>query len=180
MRIARFQIADGDAAVWAVTLAAAWGLKSFYSAARFDALRWILTPTVRLVERGSGVRFELSPHEGWLCREHGFLVAPVCAGVNFMIVAFVSLCLGLTHACANSGARVALVAGSAAAAYGATLLANATRIAIAVRLQETGAALGPLTPERLHLVLGIAVYLVFLLALFAVAERAVGARRALV
>ena len=178
MRDARAGIAAGDAAIWAAALTGAWGLKAFYSHAGADALGWILMPTVRLAEWGSGVRFELSPHEGWLSREHGFLVAPACAGVNFLIVAFVSLCLGLAPVCSRAGARVTLVLGSAAAAYAATVLANATRIALAVRLHEASAAFGPWTPSRLHCALGVAVYFGFLLALFAAAERATRVSRA--
>jgi len=167
----------GDAAVAGVALGAAWALKAFYSAATFDQLRWILAPTMWIV--GMTEPFELDPHRGYLSLDQRFLVAPACAGVNFMIVAFVSLCLGLAPTCARAGARVALVLESAAVAYAATVLANATRIALAVRLHEAGAAFGPLTPSRLHCALGVAVYFGFLLAVFAVAERTAGIRRAL-
>jgi exosortase K len=169
---------SGDVAAAAVALGVAWGLKVFYSRADADELDCILAPTVRLVSWTTGVAFELEPHRGYLGRDPLFLVAPACAGVNFLIVAFVSLFLGLAPACSRAGARVALVLGSAAAAYTATVLANATRIALAVRLRETGAALGPLTPSQLHCALGVAVYFGFLLALFAAAERALEARHA--
>ena len=179
MRASRPALAAGDVAVAAAALGSAWALKAFYSHAGFDALGWILTPTVRLVGWATGIAFELEPHHGYLSRDHFFLVAPACAGVNFLVVAFVSLCLGLAHACTTAAARVALVAGSAVAAYAATLLANATRIALAVRLREVGAALGPLTPARLHCAEGVAVYFACLLVLFAVAARVTGARDAI-
>ena len=179
MRTSRLAVPAGDAAVAAVAIAAAWAAKTFYSGAGFDALRWILTPTVRLVTWVAGVSFELEPHHGYLSRDQLFLVAPACAGVNFMIVAFVSLCVGLAPACPRTGARVSLVLGSAAAAYAATVLANATRLVISMRLHEVRAAFGPLTPSRLHCAVGVADYVLFLLALFALAERITGARRAL-
>jgi exosortase K len=168
----------GDVAVAGVALGAAWALKAFYSLADAGALQWILAPTVRLAQWASGVAFAWEPHVGWMSRETLFLVAPACAGVNFLIAAFVSLCLGLAPACRGTGERAALVAGSAVAAYAATVLANATRIALAVRLHAAGAAWGPLSPERLHCALGVAVYFGFLLALFALSSRAIEARRA--
>jgi len=177
VRESRFAIPAGDAALAAVAIATAWAAKAFYSNAGFDALRWILTPTVRLVTWAAGVPFELEPHHGYLSRDQLFLVAPACAGVNFMIVAFVSLCLGLAPACSSAGARAALLLGSAAAAYTATVLANATRLIVSMRLHDAGVTIGPLTPARLHCAVGVADYTLFLLALFAVAERVTGARR---
>jgi hypothetical protein len=94
-------------------------------------------------------------------------------------VAFVSLCLGLAPACSGAGSRLALVLGGAAAAWIATLLANATRIALALRLHEAGSACGGLTPARLHCVLGVTVYFAFLLALYTLAARLLEARRGL-
>jgi len=177
MRAFRFTVPAGDAAVACTALGAAWALKAFYSAASFEQLRWILTPTVWLIRACTGVPFELERHVGYMNRDQLFLVAPACAGVNFMIVAFVSLCLALADACSTAGARVALVAGSAAAAYAVTVLANATRIALAVRMHEAGPASGPMTPARLHCAEGVVVYFLFLLALLAAAAWLTEARR---
>jgi exosortase K len=160
-------------------LGSAWAIKAFYSRAGADDLRWILGPTMQLVSISSGAAFELEPGVGYLSRDRCFLVAPACAGVNFMIVAFVSLCLGLARTCSGAGSRVALVLGGAAAAYATTVLANAARIALALRLHAAGASLGPLTPARLHCALGVAVYFVFLLALVTLATRHAEARRGL-
>jgi len=169
------RLAVGDAAVAVVALVSAWALKAFYSRADVDALHWILAPTVWLVKMVSGVAFELEPHHGYLSRERCFLIAPACAGVNFLIVAFVSLCLGLVHTCSNAGSRAALVVCGAAAAYATTLLANAARIALALQLQATG-TVGPLTPARLHCAEGVAVYFLFLLVLYSAAARVTGVR----
>src|SRR5262249_62375440 len=40
----------GNVAVALLALGAGWALKAFYSRAGVDDLRWVLTPTVRLVE----------------------------------------------------------------------------------------------------------------------------------
>lgn len=166
-------------AVATVALGLAWSLKAFYSRAHFDELRWVLDPTVRLAGALGAGPFELEAHHGWLSRAHRFEVVPACAGLNFMIAAYLSLCCGLARTCTRHRQRVALLLGGAAASYVATLLANATRIVIAIHVHDAGWSWGPLTPERTHLVVGVAVYSLGLLALYAAASRLAGADRAL-
>jgi len=171
------QLANG--VVVGLALAGAWTLKHFYSRAGFDELTWVLTPAVRVAERLSGASFELEPHHGWLSRDHLFEVVPACAGVNFLVAGFVSLCVGLVHTCDGHAARARLVLASAVGAWAATVLANATRIALAVRLHDAAPTFGPWSPGALHRAVGIAVYGVFLAVLFAGAARVAGASREL-
>ena len=166
-----------NVATIAIALGLAWGLKAFYSRATFEDLLWILSPTRRLVEWWTGTRFAPEPGQGFLSRSLMYQIVPACAGVNFMIVAFTSLVCGLIHTCSTWVARLQLLVASASAAYVATSLANATRIAIAMRLHESAASFGPFTPGRLHCAEGVAVYLVFLCALFAVGACLTGAQR---
>ncbi len=173
----RDRAANGSCVVLALALA--WALKEFYSRARFEDLHWVLAPTRRLVEWLTGAAFEEEAGQGYLSRDRLYRIAPACAGVNFLIVAFVSLVCGLVHTRARWRGRAALLAGSALAAYAVTVLANASRIAIAMRLHDAGASLGPLTSDRLHCAAGVAVYFAFLCALFAVGARLTGARREL-
>src|SRR5215475_6701931 len=74
-----------------VALACAFALKLHYSTASADQLRWILAPTTALVELISGVSFEFESHAGYISRERSFLIASSCAGVNFLIAAFLML-----------------------------------------------------------------------------------------
>ena len=168
-----------DVACVAFALGLAWGLKSFYSRAGFDDLQWVLAPTTRLVEWLTGASFELEAGRAFLCRDRLYEIVPACAGVNFLIAAFCSLACGLVHTRTTVLSRLAWIPASALAAYAVTVLANATRIAIAIRLHDAGASLGPLTPERLHTAAGVAVYFAFLCALFALGARLTGARREL-
>ena len=155
----------------AAALGVAWWLKSFYSRAGFDDLRWLLDPTVRVAEALGAGPFELEAHESWLSRAQSFAVVPACAGMNFLIAAFLSLAAGLAHTRQSVRAAFGLLLASAAAAYTATVFANAIRIAVAVRLHVSGWSFGPLTPERLHELAGVAIYFLALLALFAMALR---------
>jgi len=158
-------------------LGVAWGLKDFYSRARFEDLLWVLGPTRRLVEWLSGARFEAEAGIGYLSRDHRFQIVPACAGVNFMIVAFASLACGLAHTRTTWRGRFALLISSALAAYAVTVAANAVRISMAIRLHAAAARWGPLSAEHLHTAIGVMIYFLFLGGLFALGAKLTGARR---
>lgn len=157
-------------------LGLAWGLKEFYSHARFEDLRWVLAPTRRLVEWLSGASFEAEPGVGYLSRDHRFQIVPACAGVNFMIVAFASLACGLAHTRKTLGRRLSLMVSSALAAYAVTVVANAVRISTAMTIHGAGVAWGPLGTEYLLTAAGVGIYSLFLGGLFTIAARMTGAR----
>jgi exosortase K len=164
-----------DIAIVALALGFAFALKSFYSRAGFDELRWILDPAVGVAQSLGAGPFELEAHHGWLDRARRFEVVPACAGLNFLVVVFLSLCLGLAPARRGAGARLAFVGASALTAYAATILANGARLAIAIRLHVSGASAGPLAAGELHAAAGIAVFFVALIVVYTAASRIAGA-----
>jgi exosortase K len=160
----------------AFALGVAWGLKDFYSHARFEELRWVMAPTRRMVEWLSDVRFEIEAGQGYLSRDHRFAIVPACAGINFMIVAFASLVCGLAHTCRGMRARLVLLASSGLAAWSATVVATSARIACVMRIHEAGISTGPLSAVALREAVGAAIYLIFLFGLFATGAKLMGAR----
>jgi len=156
---------------WAVVLLIVLALKQYYSTASADGLRWILAPTTALVELATGAAFEFEPGAGYISDDRTFLIAPSCAGVNFLITAFLMLAVGklLRDRSRNIGWR--FIPAVALVAYVATLAANTVRIAIALRMHRTLLEIGWLNPDQLHRVEGIAVYFGFLLLLFVLSER---------
>ncbi len=162
------------AATWAVAAAAALGLKAFYSTANAEQLRFMLAPTTALVEAAGGYSFDWTSG-GYLSGELHYMIAPVCAGVNFLIVAYCALVLGLVRPRRSPWQNVGLLFGSAAAAYLTALAANALRILVAIPLWTHRVGFGALTPERLHELVGVAVFLSMLLLVWALARRLSGA-----
>ncbi len=163
----------------AVVLLCALALKLYYSNASVNALRWILAPTTALVELVSGTSFEFESHAGYLSGDRGFLIAASCAGVNFLITSFLMLALrslwkDRSHN-ASSGPAQSLawtfIPATALFAYLATLVANTTRISLALWLQHRPLGNGWLSANQLHRLEGIFVYFGFLLLLFVVSEK---------
>src|SRR5215475_926826 len=119
-------------AQYVVALVGAFALKLHYSTASADQLRWILAPTTALVELVSGASFEFESRAGYISRERGFLIAGSCAGVNFLITAFLMLSIRNALGDRSKKASWAFIPIAAVIAYLTTLVANATRIAIAL------------------------------------------------
>jgi len=156
MSVSRVQ--GGALVVTAVVVAG----KQFYRGASADELQWLLAPVARLAGFVTRTHFAYDSQLGWVSRDARFIIAPVCAGLNFALAAFLALSLGWLPAMRrprDAAARLALAAGLA---YIATIVVDAARIALALETRADGAA---------HEALGVAVYLGALCALYAVAVR---------
>ena len=148
----------------------ALALKYHYSTATVDQLRWILAPTTALVESLSGRSFEFESYAGYMSSVHTFVIAAPCAGVNFLITAF--LMLGLRRLWRDRfHASWSFLPVTAAIAYVTTLITNTTRIFVALEMQKYSVEVSWLSANQLHRLEGIAVYFGFLLVLFMLTER---------
>lgn len=154
-----------------VVVLAAIAVKLYYSTASVNQLRWILTPTTLLVELVSGSQFEFELHAGYMSTERNFLIAASCAGVNFLITAFLMLSLRKLWRTEAQSMAWRFIPCAALCAYLATLVANTVRISTALRLRGTHLEAGWLSSNQLHRLEGIFIYFGFLLLLFMVSEK---------
>lgn len=161
--------------IWSAQLAlvglCALALKSYYSTATADQLRWILAPTTKLVELLSGRRFEFESYAGYMTSDRTFVIAVPCAGVNFLITAFLMLALRRLWRERFQAINWRYVPFAAVLAYAATLIANTTRIWFALELRARAVNFSGLTHNQLHRLEGILVYFGFLLLLFLLTEK---------
>jgi exosortase K len=148
-----------------VALALALLLKRFYSNASAEQLRFILAPTSWLTSLGVDTEFTFRAEEGYLSRQQSVLISPACAGVNFLIVSFVSLVLGFSARFATTPKRWLWLVSSAAIAYLATLLVNALRISLSIAVAHLATRYLGLTFQSVHRLLGVLVYLAGLFGL---------------
>lgn len=148
----------------------AWELKHHYSVARADELWWILTPTARAVGVVTGTTFAATSGEGYVSRERLFVIEKSCAGINFMIAAFVMVALAMRHRVTSTMAGIRTIALALSASYAAALVVNTTRITIAMWLaaHPWRASLSAVEVHRLE---GIAVYFGGLVLLYEIVLR---------
>lgn len=146
-------------------------LKYFYSTASVNELRWILAPTTLAVELITKQRFYFEPYAGYINSNHTFVIAASCAGVNFLLTAF--LMLSLTRLWRERATLVSwrFFPAAALVAYFTTIITNTIRISIAMHLRETQVASSWLSAGQVHRLEGIFVYFGFLLLLYVLSER---------
>ncbi|HSE18081.1 MAG TPA: exosortase K [Pyrinomonadaceae bacterium] len=161
--------------IWGAQLAivglCALALKQYYSTATANELRWILAPTTFIVELLSGRSFEFESYTGYMSSDHTFVIAVPCAGVNFLITAFVMLALRRLWQRQFESVSWRFLPVSFGVAYVATVIANAMRIVIALEIQRRAFEISWLSGNQLHRLEGIVVYFGFLMLLFVLMER---------
>jgi len=154
-----------------LVLGCALALKLHYATASPDQLRWILAPTTLLVELLTGVSFTFESYAGYMSSDHTFLIAASCAGVNFLITAFLMLTLRRLWTGRARSIGWSFIPSMALLVYVFTLVANTTRICVALRMRAIPRHEGWLDPNQLHRSEGIFLYFGFLLLLFMLTER---------
>lgn len=148
--------------LYMVALVIAVGLKYHYSHAHSNDLDWILGPTASLVTHLSGIRFEKTDGEGFVNHPYRVVIAPSCAGVNFLIITFcMAAFLGLNRL-RSIRSKILWLGNSAVSAYFLTITINSLRIIFSVYTYHADMHYGWLTPERLHRIEGIFIYFFFL------------------
>ena len=148
--------------LYLLTTAVAFILRYFSKATDSDVINWMLAPTVRWVSILSGITFEYLPHQGYASHAYYFLVAPSCAGIRFMMIAFLMLMFSSLHRIEKKKSGYLWFCFSIIFSYLATILVNSIRITASIHLpfllKRAGLLDGWLTPDRLHTLTGTIVY----------------------
>lgn len=144
--------------------------KHFYSGASAAELHWLLAPTAKLVGLGTGSAFVYEAGTGWVSRSEWFIIAPGCAGMNFLLAAFAALVAGSLVSVRGAATAVKSLAVAIGLAFAATIVINTARILIAIELHHDRTTFGSLSPADIHQLEGILVYLGGLCGLYALAR----------
>jgi exosortase K len=152
-----------------VVLVCSAALKQYYSTASVNQLRWVLAPTTFLVQLISGTRFQFESHAGYIKSDRTFLIAASCAGVNFLITAFLLLSLRKLWRDRAVSPSWKFIPVTAVVAYVVTIIANTVRISIALHSLHHESSW--LSANQLHRFQGIFIYFGFLLLLFLLSEQ---------
>ena len=155
----------------------AFGLKYHYSRAGSDDLLWILRPTAGLVEYLSGIKFENEANTGFVSQGYQIIIAPSCAGINFLIVAFCMAVFAGLHVIKHCWLKHLWLAASLACAYILTVAVNSLRIIAAIYSYNAAIYFSWITPERVHRLEGIVIYFFFLCLFYMIIIRTVQRNR---
>jgi len=162
LRPSRSSLAAG-----ACALALAFGVKAFYSRAGADELLWVLAPSAWLARFVGGIDLAYEPGAGYITHTHRLVVGSSCAGINFLVIAF--LCLYFSFARQRSSKTRWLFC-SVILSFGAAIAANGLRIFVSAHLWNAGFYGQWMTREEMHRLAGTAIYYLSLVALYLAVE----------
>lgn len=150
-----------NAVFYLAAILMALALKQYYSQASAEDLDWILKPTAGLVSLINGDKFSFEAGTGYVCNTQKVIIAPACAGINFMLMAFgMSVFAGMHHMQRRRHRFVWLIS-SLLASYGLTLVVNALRIMVSIHTFQADIFSGSLTWGWVHRLEGVVIYFFF-------------------
>lgn len=150
-----------NAVFYLIAILLALVLKQHYSQASAEDLDWILKPIAGLVTLVSGDKFSFEPGTGYVCNARRVIIAPACAGVNFMLMAFgMAVFTGMHHMQRHSHRFIWLIY-SLMMSYGLTLGVNTLRIIISIYTFHADIFDDGLTWGWIHRLEGVVIYLFF-------------------
>jgi len=117
-----------------------------------------------------GITFEKQRDVGYVNHEYQFIIAPVCAGMNFMIIAFSTLVFSFIHRMMTLKGRLLWMVSCLGIVYLYTIMVNSLRIIPSIFLLKLDIYSGWITPERLHTIEGTIVYFASLLLLYFIVD----------
>ena len=118
---------EARAAELLIVTAVVYLTKRYYSSATAEDLRWILLAVAQTTTVLSGIEFTWEQTMGYTSQDHLLVIAPACAGINFFIVAWLTLLLTTANA-RKRRARWLHAVVCLVPALAATVLINAQRV----------------------------------------------------
>ncbi len=141
-------------------------LKYHYSTATPQQLRWILSPTAAAVGICQGDSYSWETGEGYVTKDKKTIIAPACAGINFLIIVFCITSFKLLPLSVSRREIIANLLFGMAASYIMTIIVNTVRITTASMLfRSSYTFLSGSTAHRIHGTL-IFISMLFLYELF--------------
>jgi len=152
-----------DILLYSLVLLVAFLLKWHYSVAGSDALRWILLPTATLAEYLTGFHFTYEYGVGYISTAAHLIIAPACAGVNFLIITFCMITFSQLHRFKTPIPKYRCVMLYLGAAYLYTIAINAIRIVTGIYLNRSTYLDTWFTPKQAHKIEGVVIFFTALL-----------------
>ena len=157
----------------ACALGLALGVKAFYGRAGADDLLWILAPSAWLARIFGGIDLIYEQGAGYISHAHRLVVGPPCAGVNFLVICFLTLYFSFAR---HTGRKARWLAWTMVISFCAAVAANGLRIFVSAHLWGADIYGGWITPERMHRLVGIVIYYASLVSLYLAVESQIAVR----
>ena len=148
-----------------VTILLFLGLRYVYTQATTEDVLLLLAPTSKIVSLLIGANMEYSPQNGYFFPALSIVINKSCSGFTFWLVTFTLLLFTRLQYYESHFSKILLFAKAAILVYLLTIVANASRILFAVKINQ----LFPILHQKyawLHETQGNIIYLAVLIAFY--------------
>ncbi len=145
---------------------AALSLKLFYANCQTEDLKLFLKPVSMVVSFFTGASYHFSGETGYLFPSLNITIERSCSGVNFFVMAFCMVSISTLPFYKTAFRKTLALTGFTFAAFLFTILANSSRIIIAVNSLRWSDIFYTLGTDDMHLYQGSFIYLFFLILFY--------------
>ncbi len=141
-------------------------LKMLLGNAEVTAFKWLLVPTVALVQLFTNHSFSFHEAYGYVAQEiyQPFVIEQSCAGLNYFTLAFLMATFSFLHhpKLPRFQHKIGALLAFALSSYVFTMLVNSCRIIVSANLLEVSIHYELLGKPMVHLMVGVCCYFTFL------------------
>lgn len=142
------------------------GLKLFLSQANVDQVSFLLAPTSYLVALVNGLHFDYESGKGYYDALHRILIDKSCSGGNFFVIAFGMSTVTSIQFYNRYKHQFILLPLLLTASWCLTIIANTSRISIAMLFVKLNYTLPYFTKSTWHTIQGSFIYLSILISFY--------------
>ncbi len=144
----------------------AFSLKLFYTNCQTEDLKLFLKPVSMVVSFFTGASYHYSAETGYLFPSLQISIEKSCSGVNFFVMAFCMVSISVLPFYKTAVRKFLAIAGFTFGAFFFTILANSSRIIIAINSLRWSELFYTLGTDKMHLYQGSFIYIFFLILFY--------------
>ena len=141
-------------------------IKLFYANCQTEDLKLFLKPVSMVVSFFTGARYQYSAEMGYFFPALQISIERSCSGVNFFVMAFCMVSISVLPFYKTAVRKFIALTGFAFGAFLFTILANSSRIIIAINSLRWSEIFYTLGTDKMHLYQGSFIYIFFLILFY--------------
>jgi exosortase K len=152
----------GNGLLYVCLATAALGIHMLYRCGTVQQLLFILKPVTFIVTKALGMTFHFEPEIGFYNQEAYIVINKTCAGTSFWMTVFCMLGFAILPRIKDIFKKAASFFAILVLSYGMTIIANASRIVVAIKVLELGISPTGASERLIHQSIGVLVYCCYL------------------
>lgn len=152
----------GNELLYVCLATAALGIHMLYRYGTVQQLLFILKPVTFIVTKALGMIFYFEPEIGFYNQEAYIVINKTCAGTSFWMTAFCMVGFLILPRIKGICKKIASFFAILLFSYGVAIIANASRIIVAIKVLDLGISPAGASERLIHQSIGVLIYCCYL------------------